>query len=75
MPYTLTLRERCNSWAGRGPVITKHGRLEEAQAELVAYVRRNWDAEMDGDEPPADDEELVRQYFGEVLEDYAIKAG
>jgi hypothetical protein len=35
-------------------------------------VRENWDQQMDGDEQPEDEEELVDQYFDFVLERYDI---
>ena len=51
MSYTLTIRERNHSWAGRSPAVTVHSRQEEAGAALLEYVQRNWGAEM-GTEPP-----------------------
>jgi hypothetical protein len=72
MAFILTIRERGDSWAGRGPATTSHPTRREAQAALLAYVRRNWDTEMDGEEPPSDGPELVERYFGNVLEAYDI---
>ena len=73
MPFVLMIRERRNSWAGRGPIARIYSSEEEAQAELVDYVRENWDAKMDED-PPEDEDELIEQYFDQVLEEYDIAA-
>ena len=43
----MIIRERGSSWAGRNPVALIHSSWEEAQAELVDYVRENWDAKME----------------------------
>jgi hypothetical protein len=48
-----------------------HRSREEAQAELLDYVRENWDDKIDED-PPEDEEELIDQYFDQTLEEYAI---
>jgi hypothetical protein len=72
MPFTLTIRERNHSWAGRSPVRTTHATAEEAQAALVEYVARNWDAEL-GTGRPGDPVEMVEAYFSEVLEAYEIQ--
>ena len=71
MAYTLTIRERGNSWAGRSPFSSEHPTQQQAQAALVAYVKENWAAEM-GEEPPADEAEMVQRYFEDVLEAYEI---
>ena len=71
MPYVLMIRERGCSWAGRGPIAVIHPTEEEAQADLVDYVRKNWDDKMNED-PPEDDYELVEEYFDQVLEEYDI---
>jgi len=71
MPYILMIRERGCSWAGRDPIAVIHATEEEAQAELVDYVRENWDAKMDED-PPPDDDDLIEQYFDQTLEEYVI---
>ena len=71
MPFVLMIRERGSSWAGREPIAIIHPSREEAQAELVDYVRENWDAKMDQDSPE-DDDELIDQYFDQVLEEYDI---
>ncbi len=71
MSYTLTIRERGDSWAGRPPVRTVHASYAQAQDELLDYVRRNWDAEM-GTDQPEDPDDMVRQYFADVLETYEI---
>jgi hypothetical protein len=39
---------------------------------LTEYVREKWDGQMDGDEQPEDEAELVEQYFDYVLEQYEI---
>jgi division protein CdvB (Snf7/Vps24/ESCRT-III family) len=65
------IRERGYSWAGRGPITVIHPTEKEAQANLVDYVRKNWDDKMNED-PPEDDYELVEEYFDQVLEEYDI---
>lgn len=72
MPFVLVIREVRNSWAGRGPLATMHATEAEAHAELVSWVKENWDDEMDGDELPDDEEEMIRQYFDFVLQEYEI---
>jgi len=71
MPLTLVIKERGHSWAGRLPVQSSHATREEAEAELVRYVRANWDAEV-GAEVPDDPAAMVREYFADVLESYNI---
>jgi hypothetical protein len=71
MPFRLTIRERSDSWAGRGPAVSTHETRDDADTALLDYVRRNWDAEV-GTEPPGDPEKMVREYFDEVLEAYEI---
>jgi hypothetical protein len=46
MSFVLTIRERNDSWAGRPPARSSHRTREEAEAALLGYVRRNWDAVM-----------------------------
>jgi hypothetical protein len=72
MPFTLVIKERGHSWAGRPPVTSSHATRDEAEAELVSYVRANWDAEVSTDDPPDDPAEMVREYFADVLESYNI---
>jgi len=72
MPFILTISELGRSCAGRDPVTTIHASRLEAQASLIEYVRNNWDAEMDEDEQPSDENELVEQYFQTVPEAYQI---
>jgi hypothetical protein len=71
MPFILTIRERSHSWAGRPPVRSEHASRAGAQAELLDYVRRNWDAEM-GTEAPGEPGKMIEEYFSEVLEGYDI---
>lgn len=71
MPFILTISERNHSWAGRGPFTTTHSTRQETEAELLAYVRRNWDAEL-GTDPPEDPDDMIREYFDEALETYTI---
>lgn len=71
MPFTLTIRERGHSWAGRGPVTSTHASPEDARDALVEYVLRNWESELD-EEMPANSDELVSRYFEGVLETYEI---
>lgn len=73
MPFVLTISERNYSWAGRGPVVTTHDNRQDAENELLDYVRRNWDAEV-GTDRPSDPQEMIAEYFNEVLEQYAITA-
>jgi len=72
MAFILTIREQGSSWAGRDPVTSVHATRHETDAALVDYARENWDSEMDGDDPPAEEDELVRQYFENVPEAYEI---
>jgi hypothetical protein len=41
-------------------------------AELLSYVRRNWDSEMEIEEP-ANPDEVVQIYFEDVDEQYSIR--
>jgi hypothetical protein len=72
MPFLLKIGERGHSWAGRPPLTSVHNSREEAEAELTQYIRDNGDQQMDGDELPQDEAELVEQYFDFVLEPYEI---
>jgi hypothetical protein len=72
MAYILTIREPGNSLAGRGRSQARHATEGEAHAALVDWVRENWNLEMDGDELPDDEEEMIRQYFDFVLQEYEI---
>ena len=72
MPFTLGIKERGYSWAGRPPRVTNHATHEEAEAELLQYVRDNWDTELDSDDPPDDPAVMVQEYFTDVLESYNI---
>jgi hypothetical protein len=71
MPFTLIIRERNDSWAGRPPLRSVHSTKEEAETALTEYVARNWGAEV-GDEQPSDPAEMIQEYFSEVLEAYEI---
>jgi hypothetical protein len=71
MAYVLTI-DGGNAWAGRPPVATLHETRAEAEAELLDYVRRNWDDETDGDEQPDDLDEMIDRYFEQVPERYQI---
>jgi len=71
MPFLLKIRERNDSWAGRSPATSTHPTRDSAEAALLDYVRRNWDAEV-GTEPPSDPEDMIREYFDDVLEAYEI---
>ena len=71
MPFVLIIRERGSSWAGRDPIATIHPSREEAEAELLAYVREMWEVKMD-QVPPEDDDEIVERYFAKVLEECLI---
>ena len=71
MPFVLVIKERGHSWAGRPPVTTTHASRADAEAALLEYVRRNWDTEI-GAEPPADPQQMVDNYFEDVLEAYEI---
>ena len=72
MPFVLIIGERSSSWAGRAPVVTLHHSREEAKAKLLDHVKRNWEDEVGDDEPEGEDE-LIDQYFDEVLEFYDIQ--
>ena len=56
------IRERRYSRGGRGPIARIFPSEEAAKAELLDYVRENWDAKM-GDDPPEDDDGLIEEYF------------
>lgn len=71
MACILTIRERAHSWAGRPPVTTTHTSRADAEAALLDYVRRNWDAEV-GTEPPGDSQRMIDEYFADVLEAYEL---
>jgi hypothetical protein len=71
MPFLLTIRERNSSWAGRSPVTTTHETRRDAEAALLEYVWRNWEAEVGTDEPD-DPNERIAEYFASVLEAYDI---
>ena len=71
MTFTLVIKDRGQSWAGRSPVATTHTSRAEAEAALLDYVRRNWDAEV-GDEPPPEAQQMIDSYFEDVLESYEI---
>ena len=72
MPFVLMIRERGNSWAGRGPIAVIHPSEEAAHADLLDYVRKNWDDEMNEDPPEDDEDELIKMYFEQALEEYDI---
>jgi hypothetical protein len=59
-------------WAGRDPISTAHPTSQEAHTALVDYVRLNWESEMDDEELPLDEDELVEAYFATVPEFYEI---
>jgi hypothetical protein len=59
-----------NARGGRPSAATLHESREEAEAELLAYVRRNWDVETDGAEQPEEPDEMIGRYFEEVAEQY-----
>jgi hypothetical protein len=69
--FILTIRERNDSWAGRPPIVSEYATRAEAEAELRDYVEHNWDTEMDT-ERPDDPEDMVQEYFEQVLEAYEI---
>jgi len=58
MPFVLMIRESRNSWAGRGPIAVIHPSEEAAQADLLNYVRENWDDRMNEDPAGNDNDEL-----------------
>ena len=71
MPFVLVIKDRGQSWAGRSPVTTTHNSRAEAEGALLDYVRRNWDAEV-GTEAPGDEQQMIGEYFADVLEAYEI---
>lgn len=71
MPFLLTIRERNDSWSGRGPVTSTHEVRADVHAALLDYVRWNWHAAV-GTERPDDPDTMIREYFDEVLEAYEI---
>ncbi len=72
MTYTLTIQERNHSWAGRSPIQSEHATRQDAEIALHEYVQRNWGAEMETD-PPNDADEMIQEYFSEVLEAFEIR--
>ena len=72
MPFLLMIRERRNSWAGRGPIAIIHPSEEAAHADLLDHVRKNWDDEMNVDPPEDDGDGLIEMYFDQVPEEYVI---
>jgi len=71
MPFILVIKDCGESWAGRAPVTTTHNSRADAEAALLDYVRRNWDAEV-GTERPGDAQQMIGEYFADVLEAYDI---
>ena len=71
MPFLLTIRERNDSWAGRGPSVSTYPTRGEAEAALLDYVLHNWEGEV-GTDQPNDPEDMVREYFDAVFEAYDI---
>ena len=68
MPFVLTIRERNHSWAGPSPITRTHPTSEAAKAELHDSAElgfRNGSRSTDPDE-------MVDEYFSEVLEAYEI---
>jgi hypothetical protein len=72
MPFLLIVGERGNSWGGRPSAVTIHETREDAKAQLLDYVNRNWDDETDGHERPEDSDDMIERYFDEVQERYEI---
>jgi hypothetical protein len=58
--------------APRGPFSTEHATRDEVHAALVEYVKENWKPELDDYEMPGDEDDMVREFFNEVLQDYEI---
>ncbi len=71
MAFILTIRDRGDSWAGRSPCTSEHRTESGARAALVAYVKENWESELEG-QPPADEDDMVTEYFENVREAYEI---
>ena len=72
MIFVLINGERSNSWAGRPPVVTLHRSREGARAGVLDYVKRNWKDKV-GTEEPGEQDDMIEQYFEEVLECYDIQ--
>jgi hypothetical protein len=49
-----------------------HATREEAEGELEAFVRNNWDSELGDDELPEDPDGMIEYCFENVLERYEI---
>lgn len=62
MPFVLMIRELRGAWGDRGPITEIFPTREEAEAELLDYVRENWEENMYED-LPEDQDELVERYF------------
>lgn len=71
MSYTLTIRQRNYSWAGRPPLRMEFATEEEAEAALEEYVAEQWDAAV-GTDRPDDPDEMVDMYFTMIHEDYEV---
>jgi hypothetical protein len=71
MPFVLMIRELRGAWGERGPITEILPTRAEAEAELLGYVRENWESKMCED-LPEDEDELVVRYFDCVPEAYDI---
>lgn len=71
MPFVLMIRELRGAWGDRGPITKICPTQEEAEAELLDYVRENWEENMYEDFPE-DEDALVEKYFDCVPEAYDI---
>jgi hypothetical protein len=69
--YTLTIRERNYSWAGRSPLRGEYATEVESEAALRNYVAERWDKAV-GTDRPDDPEEMVDMYLTVVHEAYEI---
>ncbi len=72
MAFTVTIRERCNAWAGRPSVASRLDTKQDAETASFEQVRRVRDAE-NGTDALEDSEALIEEYFGEVLTDFEIR--
>ena len=57
---------------GRPSRASMHATREEAEGELEAFVRNNWDSELGDDELPEDPDGMIEYCFENVLERYEI---
>ena len=69
--FVLVIRATGNQWSGRDPVTSLHATRDEAQVELIDFVKRNWE-DTDEDKMPDDPVEMIDLFFELVDMQYEI---